>query len=76
MEPLIGELDYLTHEVNLRFRELRSGGGGEAEEETKEAHKALQEATWRGADMEGRGGMIFEQLTFGCTRGDRNLTLA
>ena len=31
----MGELDYLVQEVNLRSRELRSDGGGEAEEESK-----------------------------------------
>jgi hypothetical protein len=42
MQPLIGKLDDLTHEVNLKFREMRSDGGDEAEAESTEARKARQ----------------------------------
>jgi hypothetical protein len=43
MQPLIGKLENLTHEANRRSRQMRSDGGGEAEEESTEAQKARQE---------------------------------
>jgi hypothetical protein len=43
MQPLIGELDDLANDLELSSRELRSDGGGEAEEESDQARKAHQE---------------------------------
>ena len=43
MRPLIGKLDHLTHEVNLKFRQMRSDGGDEAEVESTEARKERQD---------------------------------
>ena len=42
MQPLIGKLDDLTHEVDLRSRQMRSDGGGETEVESTEAKRARQ----------------------------------
>ena len=43
MQPLIGDLDYITREVDLRSRELQSNGGPDAEEDSSEAQKARHE---------------------------------
>ena len=43
MQPLIGKLDILSREADLRSREMRSDGGGGAEAESTEARKVRQE---------------------------------
>ena len=51
MQPLIGELDDLARDLELSSRELRSDGGGEAEEESKQARKAHQEVEGKVRDL-------------------------
>lgn len=43
MRPLIGRLDKLTQEANLKSRQLRSNGGSEAEVESTNAMRERQE---------------------------------
>ncbi len=43
MQSLVGKLDTLSREADLRSREMRSDGGGGAEAESAEARKVRQE---------------------------------